>query len=265
MLKFPAINPTIFKIGMFEIRWYGLFYIVGFVLAYIFVKKNFAYKKLILKKEEYESLLFNMMLGVIIGARFGYVLFYNLSYYLHHPLEIFVVWHGGMSFHGGAIGVIIFGYLFCRKYKYKFFELADPVVPLVSIGLFFGRIGNFINAELYGKITNQPWGMVFPNSDGNPRHPSQLYEAFLEGLLLFVISYIVFRKVKKTGITFWSWVGFYGLFRFLVEFVREPDAHLGYIFWFMTMGQILSAIMVLASLIAIFLIARKKSDEAQES
>ncbi len=260
MLHYPNFNPTIFKIGMFEVRWYGLCYIVGFIIAYLFIRKNYAYKNIKLKKDEYESLLFKLMLGVIIGGRLGYVIFYNLQFYLQNPLQIFTVWQGGMSLHGGAIAVIIFGYLFAKKHNMKFYQLADPVMPIVSIGLFLGRLGNFINAELYGRITNKPWGMIFPNSDGQPRHPSQLYEAFLEGVLLFFISYILFRKAKKSGIVFWSWIGLYGLFRFLVEFVREPDAHLGNLIGFMTMGQILSAIMIIASVISIIFLFRKKNE-----
>ena len=268
MLCYPNINPVIFKIGMFEVRWYGLCYIIGFIVAYIFIRKNYAYKNINLKKDEYESLLFKLMLGVIIGGRLGYVLFYNLQFYLQNPLQIFTVWQGGMSLHGGAIAVIIFGYLFAKKHNMKFYQLADPVMPIVSIGLFLGRLGNFINAELYGRITDKPWGMKFPiyNHLGvlsdytKPRHPSQLYEAFLEGIILFFITYILFRKVKRSGIVFWSWIGLYGLFRFLVEFVREPDAQLGHLIGFMTMGQILSAIMIIVSVISIILLFRKKNE-----
>jgi len=260
MLRFPEINPTIVKIGFLEIRWYGFLYIVGFVVGYIFLRKLLAQKKVFLKKEEYENLLFQIMLGVIIGGRLGYILFYKLSYYLYHPLNIFAVWEGGMSFHGGAVGVIIAGLLFSKKHNYNFYRLADPTMPLVAIGLCLGRIGNFINAELYGRVTNLPWGMIFPNSDGLPRHPSQLYEAFLEGLLLFLITFIILKKTNKHGLVFWSFIGLYGLFRFLVEFVREPDEHLGFLIGFMTMGQILSSIMFIFSVIAIFLLMTKKDE-----
>jgi len=253
------INPTIFKIGFLEIRWYGLMYIISFILGYYLLKKFFKLKQITLSREKYDNLLFYIMLGVIIGGRFGYILFYNLSFYIEHPLNMFKVWMGGMSFHGGAIGVVIVGYIFCKKNNFNFYQMADPVIPLISVGLFLGRLGNFINGELYGKISDVPWAMVFPNSDGNPRHPSQLYEAFLEGILLFAITYFILRKSKIHGVVFWSWIGFYGLFRFLIEFVREPDAHLGYIFWFFTMGQILSSVMVLVSSIAILIILGKKS------
>ncbi len=260
MLKFPEINPTIVNLGFLEIRWYGLLYIVGFVVGYIFLKKLFVQKKVFLKKDEYENLLFQIMLGVVIGGRLGYVLFYKLSYYLYHPLNIFAVWEGGMSFHGGAVGVIIAGLLFSKKHNYNFYRLADPTMPLVAVGLGLGRIGNFINAELYGRVTTLPWGMVFPNSDGQPRHPSQIYEAFLEGFLLFMITFIILKKTNKPGLVFWSFIGLYGLFRFLVEFVREPDEHLGFLIGFMTMGQILSSIMFIFSVIAIFLIFSKKDE-----
>ncbi|HPR17504.1 MAG TPA: prolipoprotein diacylglyceryl transferase [Candidatus Cloacimonadota bacterium] len=263
MLHFPNINPTILHIGLLEIRWYGLFYILAFAIGYLFIRRNYAIKNIKLDKEEYESLLFDLMLGVIIGGRIGYVLFYNLSFYLQNPLQIFKVWEGGMSFHGGAIGVIIAGLLFCRKHKHNFYKLADPVMPLVSVGLFFGRIGNFINAELYGRPTNVPWGMIFPNSDGKPRHPSQLYEAFAEGILLFLITNFMFRRVKTKGIVFWSWIGLYGLFRFLLEFMREPDVHLGYIWGFMTTGQILCSLMVISSIIAIVLLLNRKNETAK--
>jgi len=201
---------------------------------------------------------------VIIGARLGYILFYNIQYYISHPLHIFAVWQGGMSFHGGAIGMLIFGYLFSKKYNYNFYELADPVAPFASIALFLGRIGNFMNGELWGRPTNVPWAMIFPSDPKQlPRHPSQLYEAFLEGILLFTITYIMFRKIKKSGIVFWSWIGLYGVFRTLVEFVRQPDANLGHLIGFMTMGQILSFVMIVSSMIGIFFVLRANKDETE--
>ena len=264
MLQFPEINPTIIKLGMFEIRWYGLFYIVGFLIAYIFVKKSYSLKSINVKKEDYETLLFNLMLGVIIGGRLGYILFYNIQHYLSNPLQILAVWQGGMSFHGGAIGVLLFGYFFCKKHNYNFYKLADPVAPFASIALFLGRIGNFINGELWGRATDVPWAMIFPADPKQlPRHPSQLYEAFLEGVLLFAITYIMFRKIKKPGIVFWSWIGLYGIFRTLVEFVRQPDVQLGHLIGFMTMGQILSTLMIVSSMVGIVLILRVKKDETE--
>ncbi len=257
-MTFPKINPTILKIGFLEIRWYGLMYILGAVLGFIFVKKLYKMKQVKISNENYESLIFYIMLGVILGGRLGYVLFYNLPIYLDNPLKIFYVWEGGMSFHGGAIGVIVAGILFTRHLKIPFYKMADPVMPMISVGLGLGRLGNFINGELFGRITSSPFGMVFEHGGPHPRHPSQLYEAFLEGLLLFLISYFVLKKTKKDGLVFWIWIGFYGIFRFLVEFLREPDDHLGTVLSFMTMGQVLSSFMVLAAILGVLSLYRKR-------
>jgi len=261
MLKYPDINPSIIKFGSLDIRWYGFLYIVGFLVGYIFLRKLLKYREINLKKEEYENLLFTIMLGIIIGGRLGYILFYNLSYYFTHPLDILKVWEGGMSFHGGAIAVIILGYLFCKKHKLSFYQLADPVLPLASIGIGLGRLGNFINAELYGRVTNVPWAMIFPTDPQKlPRHPSQLYEIFLEGIVLFVVSFLMLRKISKPGIVFWTWIGLYGLFRFLVEFVREPDTQLGFVLGPLTMGQVLSLLMLITSFIALIFLKRKSKN-----
>ena len=261
MLKYPDINPSIIKFGSLDIRWYGFLYIVGFLVGYIFLRKLLKYREINLKKEEYENMLFTIMLGIIIGGRLGYILFYNLSYYFTHPLDILKVWEGGMSFHGGAIAVIILGYLFCKKHKLSFYQLADPVLPLASIGIGLGRLGNFINAELYGRVTNVPWAMIFPTDPQKlPRHPSQLYEIFLEGIVLFVVSFLMLRKISKPGIVFWTWIGLYGLFRFLVEFVREPDTQLGFVLGPLTMGQVLSLLMLITSFIALIFLKRKSKN-----
>ncbi len=261
MLKYPDINPSIIKFGSLDIRWYGFFYIVGFLVGYIFLRKLLKYREINLKKEEYENMLFTIMLGIIIGGRLGYILFYNLSYYFAHPLDILKVWEGGMSFHGGAIAVIILGYFFCKKHKLSFYQLADPVLPLASIGIGLGRLGNFINAELYGRVTNVPWAMIFPTDPQKlPRHPSQLYEIFLEGIVLFFVSYFMLRKISKPGIVFWTWIGLYGLFRFLVEFLREPDTQLGFVLGPLTMGQVLSLLMLITSIIALIILKRKSKN-----
>ena len=261
MLKYPDINPSIIKFGSLDIRWYGFLYIVGFLVGYIFLRKLLKYREINLKKEEYENMLFTIMLGIIIGGRLGYILLYNLSYYFTHPLDILKVWEGGMSFHGGAIAVIILGYLFCKKHKLSFYQLADPVLPLASIGIGLGRLGNFINAELYGRVTNVPWAMIFPTDPQKlPRHPSQLYEIFLEGIVLFVVSFLMLRKISKPGIVFWTWIGLYGLFRFLVEFVREPDTQLGFVLGPLTMGQVLSLLMLITSFIALIFLKRKSKN-----
>ena len=258
-MTYPHINPEILRIGPLAIRWYGLLYIVSFVITYFFLKKKYVERNILLKPDDYENLIFYIMLGVILGGRTGYILFYNLSFYLKNPLEIFAVWHGGMSFHGGALGVMIAGIIYSKKIKIGFYRLADPVLPFVAIGLGLGRIGNFINGELYGRVTSLPWGMVFPNSDGLPRHPSQLYEFFLEGVCLFFISKFILKVQKHDGITFWSFIGSYGIFRFMLEFVRQPDPQLGFVVGIFTQGQILSSFMILASIIGIIYVSKSKN------
>jgi phosphatidylglycerol:prolipoprotein diacylglycerol transferase len=272
MLKFPQINPDLLKFSLFgmdfHIRWYGLFYVISFVLGYLFYKRMLKQKGLSLNREQYESIIFGVMLGVVLGGRLGYVLFYNLPYYLHHPLAMFAVWEGGMSFHGGALGVIIAGLVFAWKNKLKFYPYADPAMPLVAVGLGLGRLGNFINAELWGKPTTLPWGMVFPGAGDLPRHPTQLYEMFLEGGVLCLVSLWLLKKDFKPGTVFWGFLGLYGVFRVLVEFVRVPDNlevydKLGFLFGFMTIGMILSVLMILASGVGLYFIYRKKTGASQ--
>ncbi|MGC9337761.1 MAG: prolipoprotein diacylglyceryl transferase [Candidatus Cloacimonadia bacterium] len=248
MIKYPDINPTIFEIGPFEIRWYSLMYIISFIIAYFWLKRKYRKRGVGLKENEFESLFFYIILGVLIGGRLGYVVFYNLKEYLQNPLEIFAVWHGGMSFHGGMIGTIFFTYLFARHHKYNFYKLADPAVVIAPLGLALGRLGNFINAELYGRPTNLPWGMLFPG-ETQPRHPSQLYELLFEGIILFLILFFMEKKKPKDGVLFWSFLFFYGIFRLFIEFFREPDPQLGFIIGFLTMGQILCLAMILAAVI----------------
>ncbi len=271
-MKFPNINPEIVSFELagahLSIRWYGLFYVLSFVLAWIFYRKLLKYRQISLNQDQYESIIFAIMLGVILGGRIGYLLFYNLPYYISHPLQIFAVWEGGMSFHGGALGVIIAGYIFIRKHKLSFGAMADAITPLISVGLGMGRIGNFINGELWGKPTTLPWGMVFPGAGDLPRHPSQLYEMVLEGIVLFAVTFILLKKLKTPGLVFWIWFGLYGVFRFLIEFVREPDdlkvyEEYGYFFGFMSIGQFLSMLMVVIGAIMIFLIYRNSKGKLQ--
>lgn len=268
MLAYPDINPVLAQIGSMQIRWYGLLYVISFLIGYFFLRYNLRMKKIEISGEDYDSFIFYMMLGVIIGGRLGYVLFYDLLEYMRHPLHIFAVWEGGMSFHGGAVGVIIAGVLFCRSQKISFYRLADPTMPLVAIGLGLGRIGNFINGELYGRITTVPWGMVFPGTDGTPRHPSQLYEAFLEGFIMALVLQFILKKTRKEGLVFWGFILLYGCIRFMLEFVREPDAlpiydH-GMLFGFMSIGQILSSIMIICSIIGIGFLYRTKKEKNEE-
>jgi phosphatidylglycerol:prolipoprotein diacylglycerol transferase len=256
MIAFPNISPDIVKFSLFgypmQVRWYGVFYVLSFIIAYFLYRHNLKFRKIKLNREQYESAIFYVMVGVIVGGRLGYVVFYNLLYYLQHPIRILVTWEGGMSFHGGAIGVIVAGLLYARKNKLNFYALADAAIPIVAIGLGLGRLGNFINAELWGRPTDVPWAMIFPDSDGVPRHPTQLYELFLEGIVLATVSYILLRKLKKNGLVFYSFIGLYGIFRFLIEFVREPDElqfyeKFGFIFGFMSIGAFLSFLMIIAA------------------
>lgn len=240
MITFPEIDPVIFQIGPLAIRWYGMMYLLGFGAAYLLICHLSRLRKLALSKDGVSDLLFYGVLGVVLGGRLGYVLFYNPSQYLARPLEVFAVWQGGMSFHGGCIGVVIAGIIYCRRQKLPILLTGDIVATSATIGLGLGRIGNFINGELWGRVTDQPWGVVFPGGGALPRHPSQLYEAALEGLLLFIILYLLHRRKVAAGVPFFCFFIGYGLFRFLVEFVRQPDPHLGFLWGGATMGQLLS-------------------------
>ena len=257
MLPYPNIDPVIFSFGPLQVRWYGLMYILGFIAAYLLVRyqaRLFSWKQML---KHLDNLNLALIAGVILGGRLGYILFYNLSYYLQHPLEILATWQGGMSFHGGCIGVLVCGGLYCRHHNINFWKGADLYVVTVPIGLGLGRIGNFMNAELYGRVTEVPWGMVFPGGGPLPRHPSQLYEALLEGVLLFVILWSLkarpwqdqYKKLWPHGTMLALFLFLYGIFRFLVELVREPDPQLGRVLASMTMGQLLSLIMVVSGIL----------------
>lgn len=268
-MKYPAIDPNLVSFDLFgrelTIRWYGFLYVLGFIIGYIFYRRLLKVRNVKISRDQYEGIIFSIMLGVILGGRLGYIIFYNLPWYLGHPHEIFYVWEGGMSFHGGALGVIIACWIYLKRQKLNFFKLADPAMPLVAIGLGLGRLGNFINAELWGKVTTLPWGMVFPDAGSLPRHPTQLYELFLEGIVLFTVCFYLLKKSKKEGIVFWSFIGLYGVFRFLVEFVRVPDDleiydKYGYFLGFMTIGQILSFLMVVAAAIGIWKLQQHRAE-----
>jgi phosphatidylglycerol:prolipoprotein diacylglycerol transferase len=260
-MQFPKIDPVFLRLGPLEFRWYGLMYILGFVAAYFIIRTGCKRQHLTLTKDDVADLIFAMAIGVILGGRTGYVLFYNLSEYVAHPLEVFAVWHGGMSFHGGLIGAILGGLYYARKKKIAFFKLADICIVAAPIGLGLGRIGNFINGELYGRVTNVPWGMVFPGGGDLPRHPSQLYEALLEGPVTFAILWLLSRKVRPAGAIFWSFLTLYGLFRIFVEFFREPDIQLGYVVGDFSMGQLLSTPMVLLGLAMIWWSYRREKED----
>jgi phosphatidylglycerol:prolipoprotein diacylglycerol transferase len=255
MIQYPHIDPEIFRIGPLAIRWYGLMYLIGFIASMFLVRHQIAKKKLRLGQDFVETLYSYLILGLLLGGRLGYVIFYNPGYYLEHPLEIVAIWQGGMAFHGALIGTVMAGLLFCKKAGADRLMIADMISLTVPIGLGLGRIGNFINAELYGRVTDVPWAMIFPG-EVLPRHPSQLYEFFLEGVLLFTILWTVKGRVRKGTVTALFLI-LYGVFRTAVEFFREPDAQIGYILGFLTMGQILSGFMILAG-IAVYMSARRQ-------
>jgi len=258
MLTYHQIDPVIFRIGPLAVRWYGLMYLIGFAAAYFLICHLARLRKLELSKEKVSDLLFYGVLGVVLGGRLGYVLFYNPSQYLSHPLEIFAVWHGGMSFHGGLLGVVTAVVIFCYRRKLPMLMTGDVLVTAATIGLGLGRLGNFINAELWGRVTDLPWGMVFPGAGPLPRHPSQLYEATLEGGVLFLILYLMHRCKVDTGVPFFSFFLGYGVFRFLVEFVRQPDAQLGFLWGGATMGQLLSLPMIIFGTGGLIYLFRRK-------
>ena len=252
MIAYPSIDPVLFSMGPIQIRWYGLMYVIGFTTAYLLVlyqAKRLHWREMV---DRIDDLFLFLVLGVVIGGRLGYALLYNPDYYLSHPLAIPAIWTGGMSFHGGCLGAILAGFLYCRRAGVNFWKSADLFAVPVPIGLFFGRLGNFINGELFGRITTVHWGMVFPEGGPLPRHPSQLYEAFLEGVILFAVLWAVKAKPWQPasahrwphGSILALFLGLYGVSRFAVEFVREPDPQIGLIGSFLSMGQILCLIMI---------------------
>jgi phosphatidylglycerol:prolipoprotein diacylglycerol transferase len=252
------INPILVKLGPIQVSWYGLMYVFGFLASYLLVRYQMKKKDFGVSKLDVEDLYFYLILGLVIGARLGYVLFYDLKMYLANPLEVFAIWHGGMSFHGGLIGVLLVGILFSWKNNKSFWKIADLFIVTAPIGLGLGRIGNFINGELYGRVTQVPWAMIFPtDKDLLPRHPSQLYESALEGGVLFLILWFLKDKKLPTGGLLAIFLSLYGLFRFFVELFREPDPQLGFILGPFTMGQTLSAFMIIGGII-LFLYLRRR-------
>jgi len=255
------INPVALDLGVFKIHWYGIMYLVAFITVYLFGMYR-ARQTNKWQTTEVSDLVFYGAIGAILGGRIGYAMFYDFANFIESPLGIFKIWQGGMSFHGGLIGAMLGMYIYSRITGRKFFAVADFVAPLVSIGLGAGRLGNFINGELWGKPTDLPWGMIFPNTDdlGLTRHPSMLYELFLEGIVLFIIIWIFSSKPRPLYAVSGLWLLLYGFFRFVVEFVRMPDAHIGYLVWdWLTMGQLLSAPMMLFGIILIIYAYRKNA------
>ena len=267
------ISPNLLEIGSFQLRYYSLMYLVAFGLAYLLVSYR-------IRKENYEFTTGTIqdyfiwaILGVILGGRLGYVLFYNFDYYMAHPLEIFLPFDfsdgirftgiSGMSYHGGLVGFLAATVLFCRKAKISFWRFTDLLVPVIPLGYAFGRIGNFINGELYGRATDMPWGMYFPDDrEGLLRHPSQLYEAFFEGIVLFALLWFIRKKRPFEGFLAALYLIGYGFARFFIEFVREPDAHLGFVLGPFSMGQVLCFIMIISG-VAVWIVRRTKSGPAR--
>ena len=253
------LDPVLFDFGFLVIRWYSLAYIFGILIGWYLGKRVILgkFKNLNFNIKEFDNLITCIIISLLIGGRIGYILFYNFGYYISNPFDILKIWEGGMSFHGALIGIILGTYWFSIKKDIQTFFLLDIIAFVAPIGIFFGRIANFINGELVGKTTNVFWGVIFPKIDNSIRHPSQLYEAFLEGLVLFVImNLILFRKNYKIGSCSYVFLIFYGIFRIFSELFREPDAQIGYLFNLISMGTILSFFMILAGII-IFL---KKDD-----
>lgn len=259
MLQFPDIDPIAFQIGPLAVRWYGLMYLAGFLSAYVYLCREVKHKRLNLSCEGVGDLLFAGVFGVVLGGRLGYVMFYNFAYYMQHPLEAFYIWEGGMSFHGGLLGVVVSVVLFCRRRNLAIGPIADSLVIAACFGLFFGRMGNFINAELWGRVTDVPWGMVFPGGGDLPRHPSQLYQAISEGPLLFTLLTLVRRYTRTVWSVFYTFIAGYALIRFVLEFFRQPDSHLGLIAGGLSMGQLLSIPMFCIGCSAVWLLNRSKS------
>ena len=265
------ITPVLFQIGPIKVQYYGLMYLVAFTITYILVIYSLKKEKHHpLSPQQLQSLFTAMIIGLLVGARLGYVLFYNFSYYLRHPLEIILPFDftngvaftgiAGMSFHGGLIGTIVAFWIYVRKIDCGFFKTADLIVPAIPLGYTFGRIGNFINGELYGRVTEKLWGMFFPTAPTHAlRHPSQLYEAFFEGIFLFAVLWPLRNRVRPIGAMLALYLIGYGLARFFIEYFRQPDDHLGFVLMRFSMGQILCALMVAAGLMMLFFLKRTHS------
>jgi phosphatidylglycerol:prolipoprotein diacylglycerol transferase len=260
-----SFSPVMFQIGPFQAHWYGFMYALGFAIGYLYLM--FSKRGKTLKPDERDSLVLHVILGVVLGGRIGYILIYNLAYYLENPAKLLAVWEGGMSFHGGLIGVAIAVWLFRKKYKKTYLQIGDIICSIAPVGLFFAKIGNFINAELYGRIVqiSEPYRhfgnhpafvnlqdslcVYFPTDPSNCRYPSQLLEALLEGIVLFIIVTLVSRKFEKQGVVAGTFLVCYGIFRIFIEFFREPDPQIGFLPGGITMGQLLSIIMVISGLL----------------
>ena len=259
MLQYPDINPVAIALGPLKIHWYGITYLVAFLVGWHLAKYRAGRPKSGWKPDEIGDVVFYIVLGVIIGGKLGSVLFYNWDQFLESPLRVLNPMNAGMSFHGGFIGVMVAFFLYARSTGRTFWQVADFIAPAFPIGLGAGRIGNFINGELWGRVTDVPWGMVFPHVGEEPRHPNQLYQFFCEGILLFALIWWFSNKPRPRMAVSGLFAVAYGVYRFLIEFVREPDRHLGFIaFDWLTMGQLLSLPMILVGLLLLFLAYRNQ-------
>jgi len=262
------IDPVLVDFGLFQIRWYSVAYILGIILGWFYSIKiinNLSKKEgfEIVKAEEFDDFIIYLIFGIVFGGRLGYVIFYNFQYYSQNLLEIFKIWNGGMSFHGGLIGVLVAAIIFSKIKKTSFFKITDIVCCAAPIGLFLGRIANFINGELFGKISTMPWAVIFPEGNNIPRHPTQIYEAFLEGVVLFVlINFLAIKKqfLKKTGHISGLFLISYSILRIFSEIFREPDKHLGYFFGYFSMGILLSLATFIIGCLIIFFIKKNEQN-----
>lgn len=256
-------NPVLAELGPVKIHWYGIMYGLAFLLGYFYFHRSKHGKSLPLTGDQKDLFLAYVIGGVLIGGRLGYILFYNLNYYLENPLQIFAVWEGGMSFHGGLLAVAAGILWFSKKYRVKLFSLTDVVCAIAPLGIMFGRLGNFINGELYGRIASGPgsWCLYFPADPANCRYPSQLFEAFFEGLLLFLILFLLRKRSTASGALSSAFLVLYGGFRFVIEFFREPDVQIGFLPGGFTEGQLLCALMVICGILLAFSL-RKTSGKA---
>lgn len=241
MLTYPQINPIAFHVGPLSVHWYGLMYLAGLFSAWVFLQMRLRRRSSLFSATQLTDILFYAMFGLLIGGRLGYMFFYDFDEVLHAPWQIFLIWQGGMAFHGGLIGAIVALWIYAKRKGFSLFDVTDFIAPAVPLGLAFGRIGNFINGELWGRVTTVPWAMVFPHAGVEPRHPSQLYEFFLEGVVLFIVLSLFSRKTHPTGAVSGLFLLLYGAMRFSVEFFRQPDAQIGFVaFGWMSKGQLLS-------------------------
>jgi phosphatidylglycerol:prolipoprotein diacylglycerol transferase len=257
------LNPILINFGFLEVRWYSLAYIFGILIGWWIAKKIILFKNInrtdIVDAKLFDDLINYIIISIILGGRLGYIVFYNFSYYFNNPLDILKIWQGGMSFHGALIGIILATYLFAKKTKVNLFFFLDIISSVAPVGIFFGRIANFINGELYGKPSSFFWSVIFPEVDKIPRHPSQLYEAALEGVvLLIILMSVVCKKETKIGIVSALFMIFYGFFRIIAEQFREPDVQIGYLFDLFTMGSVLSFSMIV---IGLFILQKAKNNE----